>query len=251
MRVQVADYVAELEQHGPVLRAAAASAGLDARVPTCPDWQVRDLLAHVGRTHRWATSFVATGRTEPPRGDGELAAAPGDDALLDWFTAGHGELVRSLRTAPAQLECWSFLPAPSPLAFWARRQAHETAIHRVDAQLAAGQETTIGTRFAVDGIDELLLGFFSRRRSRLISDPPVVLGVRTTDGEDGAAWTVTVGPASREVTRGTARGDCVVSGPAASLYLLLWNRADVDTVDLSGDEQVLDLWRRKATVTWT
>ena len=39
---------------------------------------------------------------------------------------------------PTTCECWTFLPAPSPRAMWARRQAHETAIHRVDAQLAAG-----------------------------------------------------------------------------------------------------------------
>ena len=51
---------------------------------------------------------------------------------------GCADLVAALAAAPDDLECWTFLPAPSPRAMWARRQAHETAIHRVDAELAAG-----------------------------------------------------------------------------------------------------------------
>ena len=34
------------------------------------------------------------------------------------------------------MRCFAFLPAPSPLAFWARRQAHETGIHRADVESA-------------------------------------------------------------------------------------------------------------------
>ena len=54
----------------------------------------------------------------------------------------------TLRTADPAVRCWTFLPAPSPLAFWARRQAHETAIHRADAQLAAGPVTPFAADFA-------------------------------------------------------------------------------------------------------
>jgi hypothetical protein len=50
---------------------------------------------------------------------------------------------------------------------WARRQAHEAAVHRVDAQRAAGAARPGGVDagFAADGLDELLLGLFGRRRA--------------------------------------------------------------------------------------
>src|SRR5262249_53658636 len=57
--------------------------------------------------------------------------------LPGWFREGHAALVQALSVAGPDLNCWAFLAAPSPLAFWARRQAHETAIHRVDAGQAA------------------------------------------------------------------------------------------------------------------
>jgi uncharacterized protein (TIGR03083 family) len=247
--VDVDAHLAQLRAHGVAMADDAASAGLDAAVPTCPDWTVRDLLQHTGRVHRWAAMFVETGRTEPPAGDSELAAPPGDAQLDDWFRAGHRALVDALTDAADDLACWTFLPAPTPRAFWARRQAHETAIHHADAAAAAGRERTFDTDFAVDGIDELLLGFFSRARGRLLADPPVSLGVRCTDTD--VAWTIAIGASGREVTRGTAGGDCVVSGPAADLYPLLWNRRDAAGLDVSGDTGVLALWRDKATVTWS
>lgn len=246
--MNVDDHIAQLRTHGDALADAAKSAGAGANVPTCPDWAVRDLVAHQGMVHRWACSYVATGRMDPPGKDDDFATAPDDDALLDWFRAGHQELVDTLSTAPDSLECWSFLPAPSPRAFWARRQAHETAIHRVDAESAAGISSAFDPAFAVDGIDELLLGFYSRRGGRLVADSPLTLGVRATDTED--AWSVRIGPEGRDVTRGDATGDCVISGPADDLYRLLWNRRDLNGVDVTGDTNVWDLWQAKARITW-
>src|SRR4029450_13488361 len=88
-------------------------------------------------------SFVVHRRTDPadPPEASFFADPPGDDALVGWFRAGHATLVDALSAADPALDCWTFLPAPSPLGFWARRQAHETAIHRVDAQGPAGGGT--------------------------------------------------------------------------------------------------------------
>ena len=115
------------------MTAAARAVAADAPVPTCPEWVARDLMQHQGGIHRWATSFVAEARTEP-RSDGlevVVGGWPGDEELADWFEAGYRALVSALEAAPPDLQCWTFLTAPSPLAFWSRRQAHETAIHRV------------------------------------------------------------------------------------------------------------------------
>jgi len=246
--VKTADYLEAIDAHGNALASAAAEAGLDAAVATCPGWQVRDLLGHIGQVHRWAASFVHEARTDPPKGDSELADVPSDDELLDWYVAGHAALLGTLRNSRPDVECWTFLPAPSPLKFWLRRQAHETAVHRADADSAVANAPSFDPKFAVDGIDELLLGFMSRPRGRLVSDPPVSLAVRATDADTD--WTIHIGPSGREVTRGVARGDCIVEAPASDLYLLLWNRRTADGLKVAGDAKVLDLWRSKATVSW-
>src|SRR5262252_200991 len=136
----VPGYVGALRSQGELLADAAQRAGLAAVVPSCPGWTVRDLLRHTGYVHRWATGFVAEGLTHPVGASEEdiLSQGPADAQLPGWFCEGHAALVRALVAAPPDLECWTFLAAPSPLAFWARRQAHETAVHRVDAEQAAG-----------------------------------------------------------------------------------------------------------------
>ncbi|QJS99949.1 maleylpyruvate isomerase family mycothiol-dependent enzyme [Streptomyces asoensis] len=247
--METSEFISALDQEGRSLASAAAEAGPDAKVPTCPDWQVRDLLRHTGAVHRWATSFVAEGDSsfrpfdEPPELDG--------DALLDWFREGHLRLVDTLSCAPADVRCWHFLPAPSPLAFWARRQAHETAVHRVDAESARGRAPEeiardIAAGFAADGIDELLRGFHARAKSRVRTDGPRVLRVRATDTAD-AVWTVRLS-AEPPVTERNGEGDadCEVSGPAALLYLSLWNRLPLPAV--TGDAALATLWREKSAV---
>ncbi|OQR62042.1 hypothetical protein B6E66_20795 [Streptomyces maremycinicus] len=247
--MKTAEFIRVLDREGRSLASAAAAAGPDAKVPTCPGWQVRDLLRHTGTVHRWATGFVVENNPsfrpfgEPPELDG--------DPLLDWFRAGHLRLVDTLSGAPADLECWHFLPAPSALAFWARRQAHETAVHRVDAESARGrtpEETAreFAADFAADGIDELLRGFHARAKSRVRTEEPRVLRVRATDMAD-AVWTVRLSP-EPPVTVRNAEGDadCEVSGPAALLYLSLWNRLPLPTV--SGDAALATLWRETSAV---
>lgn len=246
--MQTADHVATLAQEGVRLVDAALVAGLDTPVPTCPGWHVRDLLAHVGGVHRWAATYVTRQLTEQL--DADLADPPPDEELPAWTRAGHAALVQVLQQAGPGLDCWTFLPAPSPLAFWARRQAHETTVHRVDAEAArGGLATPVGPAFAADGIDELLVGFYGRRRGRLVADPPVTVGISARD--TGDRWSIEIRPDGRSVERDRADGDCVLTGDAGDVYLFLWNRRPLDGIDVAGERAVLDLWREKARVTWS
>ncbi|OON71765.1 maleylpyruvate isomerase family mycothiol-dependent enzyme [Streptomyces tsukubensis] len=244
--MEIADHLHLLDEEGRSLARAAEDVGMDAAVPTCPGWQVEDLLLHTGVVHRWAAGIVARGHRSPQR----LSAPPEvtEKQLVSWYRESHGLLLSALKDAPADLECWAFLPAPSALAFWTRRQAHETTVHRVDAEAARGGERTGITEVAaVDGIDELLLGFHARDRSRVRTDVPRVLRVRATD--TGDVWTVRLSGEAPVTERGRGSGgahDCELSGPADRLYLALWNRIPVPHI--TGDTALADLWRESSAI---
>jgi uncharacterized protein (TIGR03083 family) len=280
--VEVSAHINALRREGRLMAAAAAAADLDTTVPTCPDWAVRDLLRHQGGVHRWATGIVAGPRTSPWRVDLDEVVGewPADGQLVDWFRQGHAELITALSQADPGLDCWTFLAAPSPLAMWARRQAHETAVHRADAELAAGRAVSpFPAPFAADGIGELLACFITRPGGELRADPPVSLRVRCTDAPGD--WRVRIGPDGAQTTPGAQtvartqatpgtraapsaqaapamRGapgaddaDCTVSGRAAEVYLALWNRQPAGALTVDGDGQVLDLFRTAVQVRWS
>lgn len=249
--MNVEDHIDALRREGELLATAASRADPDAPVPTCPDWRVRDLIRHVGGVHRWAATVVRERRTEPlgladPTDIVDIP--PDDETMLEWFRDGHADLVETLATADPAIACWSFLPAPSPLAFWARRQAHETSIHRVDAELAGGEVSSFPTEHAVDGIDELLCAFVARRSRKLRSENIRTFHVRTTDAD--AEWLVTTGPDHVDAARGGGTADCGLRGPASDLYRLLWNRRSTQGMDISGDRAFLDTWRGAVRVRW-
>ncbi|MDJ0381199.1 maleylpyruvate isomerase family mycothiol-dependent enzyme [Streptomyces sp. G-G2] len=246
--MEIIEHLKTLERDGQLLADAADRAGPDAPVPTCPEWRVADLLRHTGTVHRWAAGYVAGGLTEPvgfPE-EPELTGAP----LVSWFREGHAALVRTLAEAPADVRCWTFLPTdpPSPLAFWARRQAHETSVHRMDAEAALGIElTSLEARFAADGVDEVLTGFHARPRSRVRTPEPRVLRLRTSDTAE--VWTVHLSQEPARTERGEAGpADCEVTGEAAWLYTALWNRAPLDGPGVSGDASLARLWRESAGI---
>jgi uncharacterized protein (TIGR03083 family) len=256
--MEISQHIAAIERDAMLMADAARRAGPDAAVPSCAPWQVRDLLTHQGYVHRWATGYVGEQHRErvPRLSEPELlAAGPADADLLDWFRAGYEGLTATLRAADTDLHCWAFLPAPSPLAFWARRQAHETAIHRADAQLAAGAVTPFPADFAADGIDELIMGFFGRG----LADPPDQLRtLRVVAADAGASWLVTLTPDGTQVVaveRGAAdaRADTKITGPASDVYLLLWNRSSAAAggVGVAGDPGLVKSWSEAMHVRWS
>ncbi|MQS09526.1 maleylpyruvate isomerase family mycothiol-dependent enzyme, partial [Streptomyces alkaliphilus] len=228
-----------LAEEGEALRTAAALAGPDAAVPTCPGWRVRELVRHQGRVHRWAHALI-TGEAPMAGGSCVVPAPAPDEEPGEWYDAGLRDLVARLRALDPAAELWTFLPgSPSARHFWARRQAHETTVHRVDAELAAGRRPSpVGTAPALDGIDELLTGFHAGNRSRARSEKPVTLGLRVSD-VPGAEWTVrlstepprVIGPDTEDDASGAGEVDCLVTGPVSRLFMLLWNRDTVDGPD--------------------
>ena len=259
------------EQHLDGLRAAvvgfvryAERAGLSARVPTCPDWTVLDLVAHQGMVHRWAAAIVRGERPEDEAvADLESAGRAAPDPLA-WLRDGAVEVVRAVTDATGDREAFVFLPdAPQPHGFWARRQCHETTIHAVDALAASlgrapvAGDTWIDPELARDGIDELLGGFLSRPRSRLRCEDDAVLVVAPDDAEEW--WEVALGPRPAVVTRheaaydGEIDPDWELTASSVDLYLRLWNRSQVPepSEDRDQDRDQDRDWRHLTAVTWS
>ena len=250
--MDVAEYAEQLWADGRRLADVAAGTDLDAPVPTCPGWELRDLVRHIGGVHRWATSFVRGEDGMPEEGDLEVVVGgwPPDDGLVEWFRSGHRELVEALRAAPADLDVWTFLEAPSPLEFWARRQAHETAIHRVDAESAAGAVTGFPVPFAADGIDELVRAFANRPGRTFDIDGERSIALRAEDA--GRGWTITFTPDGfRNRDSGRDGAELLVSGGASDLDQMLWNRRGRDGLTVRGDAALLDLWFETVRIQWS
>ena len=259
--VEIAEHIAAIAREGRSLAKAAQDAGFDAAVPTCPGWNTRDLVRHVGEIHLWAAAHVAHPQ-DPPHFETEDRLLAGlsehwpnlgifwvdDEDLIAWYLQTNDNLVHSLETAPADLEAWTFLPAPTPLAMWARRQAHETAVHRFDAESALRDGSRFDRAFASDGVDELVTGITTRRRLDVPVQRPQTMMLHATDTDD--RWLVTLASDAVTTVRKDGPADVIVAADASDLYLNMWNRIEDSAVSVSGDHEVLDTWHRNFRVRW-
>jgi uncharacterized protein (TIGR03083 family) len=244
--MEIAEHLVALTAEGTLLAAAADRVDHAAPVPGCPAWQVGDVIRHTGLVHRWAAAAVRDRSRDAaryPEDDGAGLAGPD---LVEWFRTGHQALVETLSRADPDVRAFTFLPAPSPLAFWARRQTHETGIHRADLESAGGSVTPFDVAEALDGIDELV-GGFAARRSRRTEAPARTLGVLPTDADRG--WLARPGAEPVRDPAAAAAAACVVRATASDLHLLLWNRP-TGPIATSGDPAVLAEWRKGVRVRW-
>jgi uncharacterized protein (TIGR03083 family) len=246
-------YFAEIEASTAGLAEILAEHDQSLPIPTCPEWTLRQLVTHVGRAHRWAAEITRT-RSEvfiPFREvpDGKL---PDDRAeQLRWLRAGATLVVDAVREAGSDL-VWSFA-GPVPAVFWSRRMAHETLVHRADAELAAGAEPepVIEAEVAADAIDEWLTLFAggilgnADERTKALPDGAALHIHATDDGLGGRGeWMIRHDADGLTVQPGHGKGDAALTGPAASLLLALMRRRPVSdpAVTVYGDSAVVDSW---------
>lgn len=243
-------YAAEIEASTAGLAEILAEHDQRLPIPTCPEWTLRQLVTHVGRAHRWATEITRRRSDtfipfrEVP--DGKL---PEDRAVqCAWLRAGAARLVDVVREADSAV-VWSFT-GPVPASFWLRRMAHETLVHRADAQLAAGAEPepAITAEVAADAIDEWLMlladGFVGSQPEALAAGAGLHIHA-TDDGlGDRGEWLIRRDADGLAVEPGHGKGAAALAGPAVSLLLVLTRRRPVSdpAVTVYGDSAVLDGW---------
>lgn len=225
------------------LRQAAAAAEPAVPVPACPGWTMAGLVSHVGVTYLHKAVIMSTGEWPddwPPPGTEQEPPL----ALLD---RGYAELIAEFAAhSPADPTPTWYEPDQS-VAFWIRRMAQETVIHRIDAQQAAAVPVThIPGDLALDGIDEVLnrmLAYGSVAWPEEFAEMKVE-HLATQDATDtiavaaqGTTWTVR--PSPREVTVTDGSPDhprALIEAAPDPLLSWLWGRAPQSAVQVTGDQ---------------
>jgi uncharacterized protein (TIGR03083 family) len=255
--VEINEHITIVGREAELFAAAAREGGLDADIETCPGWNMRDLVRHLSEIHLWAAAHVAQPHDKPWVDDlaeltefwPDLAVFwPEDNDLIDHYLDTNANLVAALESAPFDVEPFTFLPAPSPLAMWARRQAHETAIHRFDAENAAGISSSFDPAFASDGVDEMVSGFAPRANEFPTTNTQTMV-VHAEDTDD--RWHLTFTPDGITTVRDVRPADVTLTGEASDLYLVFWNRGRDSAITVDGDRELLDLWHGNKRVRWT
>jgi uncharacterized protein (TIGR03083 family) len=228
---------------------------LERPVPTCPGWTFRQLATHLGRGHRWAAQIVATRATMPISmrevAGGKLPPDPAQHA--SWLNAAADQVIEAVTAAGSDL-VWT-LAGIGPASFWARRRAHEAAVHLADAQLAAGLDVDLAPESAADGVDEWLARIAAgaggtadpagAQASDLRGNGQSLHFHATDPGLSGAGeWLVTRTPSGLTVARGHGKADVAVRGPAASLLLILTRRLPPSSpaIEIHGEQELLTHW---------
>lgn len=228
-------YLSALRTEGDAL-AAAASKDLAAQVPSCPEWDVAELVRHTGEVHRHKAAVVRSGSSEAKWVDREKGPTPPDE-VIDWYRAGLDDLLDLFTITDANQPAWTW-GTGTTVGWWMRRMAQETAVHRWDAENATGAAGPIDTDLAVDGIDEFLGEFIPGEEIPWEGrDGTIHLHCTDTDGE----WTV--GLRTGEVPiyeTGHSKGDAAVRGRAGDLLLYLWRRVDSSAVEVLGDSDLAE-----------
>lgn len=205
--------------------------GLGAAVPSCPGWTVETVLRHVATVYLHKVEILRLGELPdpwPPNLDERDA--------LELFDEARAAVVAALEAAGTELATWTFSPEDKTSGFWYRRMALETAVHRVDAELAHNVVTPVDDELALDGIDEVLaLMLGGPWWEEGDTEHPVDATIRITS--EGRSWTIRLDATSAVVTPG-AEGDvdAEVFGDAPDILLWLWGRRELDLAQSAGDD---------------
>jgi uncharacterized protein (TIGR03083 family) len=223
-------------------------------VPTCPDWTAADLYFHLAEVQAFWARIVGRRLTSSEQVEELRTDRPADDKHLPGlFAESTQSLQEALRATPPDVEAWTWANEQTA-GFTYRRQAHEALIHRVDAELTAGDRTPVDARLAADGVDEVLGVMYGEPPpwGSFIADDDHVVRFSATD--TGDVWTVTVGrfvgrspgsdgPEHESACLDWAADDAVptaeVTGTAADLDCWLWRRPPAGEITESGDAETL------------
>lgn len=216
-------------------------------VPTCGDWNLKQLFRHVGRGNRWAAQIITQRRNQPldPR-EVRDGRPPDDlDGAVDWLQHGAELLIDAVDRASSDARVWTFV-GPRPAGWWLRRRLHETVVHRADAALALGADFAIAADLAADCLSEWIeLACVDRRHGPGL-DQGQTIHLHATDEQLGPTgeWTIVHDDDGVWWSHNHGKGSVALRGPATALLLTAARRTSAAEAGLEvfGDETVWDNW---------
>lgn len=219
-----------------LLGEVAHSASPDSPVPTAPGWTLNELLKHVGAVYWQVLGWIRDGR----RPESWREPLPGQP-VVDFYSTARAELEVELANHDPATRATTWWSADPTHGFWRRRMLHETLVHRVDAENAAGiGDSAVPDDLAADGVDEALTLYFGHKLTTM-----GISGTRNgTVGfhTGGHSWIARAGPGETEAWRCSPReadaADAIVTGSPANVYLWLWGRVPVTMVHTDGDHEL-------------
>jgi uncharacterized protein (TIGR03083 family) len=216
-------------------------------VPTCPEWDLAELMTHTGTVHRWAATMVErSSQQRLAREDMDWARPDDPTALADWLAEGAEFVAGRFRTADPSTPMWAW-GWPKTAGFWPRRMLHETGIHAADAALAVGTRPVLDPEIAADGVSELLdnlphAAYFAPRVADLKGSGETLAFV-ATDLDSG--WRITLEAGGfRWVPDDRAGADATATleTTAGGLLLTLYGRRSIGDGEVSGDRSLVERW---------
>jgi len=246
----VVDYIAYLRADAARLRQLAARQ-LELAIPSWPGWTVGDLIDHVAGVYAQKTAYIRMGNSPEPRPAMEWAGFGSDPlARYDRMLA---ELLTELERHAPDDPATTGYPPDQTVGFLMRRTAHETAVHRVDVELAVGHHTAVAAPLAEDGVDELLTVFLGWNLTNMVArgGTEAVPALKEADGRAiqitaaQRTWTVRPTPDGVQVQpEGTPEAAATVTGSPSEVLLWLWNRRGDEAVTITGDTALITFLKR-------
>lgn len=265
-RLSDESYVRHLREASRRFADVLAATDPGARVPTCPEWNARALLAHLSSVQTFWQQIVADDVQTDEQAEA-LQVGDADPATSDAPEPAYEELLQAARAAGERLaDTLESTPAQAPRLTWStdrtvgftiRRQTHEATIHRLDAELTAApdgsERTPIDAMLAVDGVDEALRvmvggcppwGTITPDKGRMLRIVATDTGTRwlvalarfTGTDPDGVAhdepdiWVAPHDPGD-----GTVHPTAILTGATEDLYCRLWGRPPISDLRRTGD----------------
>jgi uncharacterized protein (TIGR03083 family) len=228
---------------------AARLAGIDIdhlplSLPHIEGWTVHNVVGHTGWVYRWVALIADSDEDNPPE-RADVPEPPAGADVLPWFEESARIGLEALeRTDPDRIV--STFTGLQPMSWWQRRVAHETSMHRWDAEAAIATPDPIDADIARDGIDELLQIFVpARLQFDQLKGTGETIHLHATDIEEGE-WVLTLQPDRVDWEHAHVKADVAARGPVSDLLLLLWSRLPPSRLDTFGDASLLDRWQHAA-----
>ena len=208
-------------------------------VPSCPGWSTSDLAKHMGHVYLGQAYVVETGVKAEAKE--HLAPYARTDDVLEFMGWGFAAIIKALDLARPERKTWSWHHSDNTVDFWFRRMAHETVIHRIDAELACDSVTAIPEDLALDGVDEVLdflplLGSWEGAPNQAFG----IVSISALGSKQTMHWDIEFTADYATVSKAeivNPRARLTISGTPEAMDLYLWGRINSSDsrITITGD----------------